>query len=133
MAGRRYSRQREQIYHCVLRRKDHPTAEMVYQQLKPDCPGLSLGTVYRNLKLLTEEGRLLRLPFAVDRYEANTIPHGHLECKTCGDVIDLDLDAHRIHDLLSCSGSNTNLELFTVIFRGLCNKCSTMHMVRENA
>lgn len=58
MAQRRFSRQREQIYRAVYGRRDHPTAEMVYQQLKPDMPRLSLGTVYRNLHQMAQEGRL---------------------------------------------------------------------------
>ena len=45
----RFSHQRERIYQAVLESRDHPTAEMVYQQLKPELPRLSLGTVYRNL------------------------------------------------------------------------------------
>ena len=67
MAGKRYSRQRELIYQAVLGSKEHPTAEMVYQWLKPVAPNLSLGTVYRNLTLLAEEGVLIRMPFPVDR------------------------------------------------------------------
>ncbi len=123
MAARRYSRQREQIYHCVRARCDHPTAEMIYQELKPNSPGLSLGTVYRNLKLLTEEGRLHRLPFAVDRYEANTTPHGHMECLSCGQVVDLEVDAHRLRELFASSGARESMELLTVIFRGHCTLC----------
>ena len=60
MAGKRYSRQREMIYRAVVGSKEHPTAEMVYQWLKPANPNLSLGTVYRNLNLLAEEGILIR-------------------------------------------------------------------------
>ena len=48
--AQRFSHQRERIYQTVLERRDHPTAEMVYQQLKPEMPRLSLGTVYRNLQ-----------------------------------------------------------------------------------
>ena len=55
MNGKRYSRQRELIYEAVLGSDQHPTAEMVFQWLKPENPSLSLGTVYRNLNLLTEE------------------------------------------------------------------------------
>lgn len=123
MLGKRYSKQRELIYHCVEGRHDHPTAEMVYQTLKPSAPGLSLGTVYRNLNLLTDEGYLLRLPFEVDRYDANTQPHGHLECRQCGQVIDLSGDAQRVCSLFSSANSGAELESCTVIFRGLCPVC----------
>ncbi|MCD8145440.1 MAG: transcriptional repressor [Oscillospiraceae bacterium] len=131
MSGRRYSRQREMIYHCVQGRHDHPTAEMVYQQLKPTSPGLSLGTVYRNLNLLTDEGQLLRLPFTVDRYDANTAPHGHLECRTCGQVIDLDGDASKVCDLFASANAGNDLECCTVIFRGQCADCRAGYAAQE--
>ena len=70
MAGKRYSRQRELIYQAVLGSKEHPTAEMVYQWLKPVAPNLSLGTVYRNLTLLAEEGVLIRMPFPVEDWKS---------------------------------------------------------------
>ena len=55
MSGKRYSRQRELIFETLKGTDRHPTAEMVYQWLKPENPNLSLGTVYRNLNLLAEE------------------------------------------------------------------------------
>ena len=55
----RYSQQREAIYRSVLEGEDHPSAEMVYSRLKPSMPKLSLGTVYRNLHQMAEEGRMI--------------------------------------------------------------------------
>ena len=72
MVQRRYSRQRELIYNCLMNTKEHPTAEMVYQWLLPENPNLSRGTVYRNLKLLSEDGLLKQLHFPVERYDADT-------------------------------------------------------------
>ena len=60
----------ERIYQTVLERRDHPTAEMVYQQLKPEMPRLSLGTVYRNLQQMAREGRLMELDGPVARFDA---------------------------------------------------------------
>ena len=56
MNGKRYSRQRELIYEALRQTEQHPTAEMIYQWLKPANPSLSLGTVYRNLNLLASAG-----------------------------------------------------------------------------
>ena len=56
MEQRRYSHQREIILRCLRGQKTHPTADMIYQQLKPDHPKLSLGTVYRNLNQLADWG-----------------------------------------------------------------------------
>ena len=63
----RFSQQRERIYQTVLESRAHPTAEMVYQQLKPEMPRLSLGTVYRNLQQMAREGRLTELDGPVTR------------------------------------------------------------------
>lgn len=62
MPGQRFSHQRERIYQAVRDSGEHPTAEMVYQSLKPEMPRLSLGTVYRNLHQMAQEGRLTEIP-----------------------------------------------------------------------
>lgn len=66
MAIKRYSKQRELIYDAVMNTTEHPTAETIYIWLKPDNPALSLGTVYRNLNQLVEEGNVMRLPFQLN-------------------------------------------------------------------
>ena len=80
----RFSQQRERIYQTVLESRAHPTAEMVYQQLKPEMPRLSLGTVYRNLQQMAREGRLTELDGPVTRFDAVTRPHTHFRCRACG-------------------------------------------------
>ena len=88
---RRYSRQRETIYQAVLASRAHPTAEMVYQQLKPEMPRLSLGTVYRNLSLMTGAGEVRRItvPEHPDRYDGDVSPHDHLLCMKCKKLFDI--------------------------------------------
>ena len=54
MATLKYSRQRESIKEFLMTRKDHPTADVVYENMKKIYPNISLGTVYRNLSLLSE-------------------------------------------------------------------------------
>lgn len=124
MAGKRYSRQRELIYQAVAESKEHPTAEMVYQWLKPANPNLSLGTVYRNLNLLAEEGVLVRMPFPVERYDACTEPHNHMRCEGCGRVIDLDLPYDAALDVAAGdSEPEVTICRHEVIFCGLCGQC----------
>ncbi|MFR3921419.1 MAG: transcriptional repressor [Dysosmobacter welbionis] len=80
----RFPQQRERIYQTVLESRAHPTAEMVYQQLKPEMPRLSLGTVYRNLQQMAREGRLTELDGPVTRFDAVTRPHTHFRCRAAG-------------------------------------------------
>ena len=58
MATLKYSRQREAIKDFLMTRKDHPTADVVYENIKKIYPNISLGTVYRNLSLLSEIGEI---------------------------------------------------------------------------
>jgi len=124
MAGKRYSRQRELIYNAVLGSKEHPTAEMVYQWLKPANPNLSLGTVYRNLNLLAEEGILIRMPFPVERYDADVHPHSHFRCKGCGRVFDLELGYDGELDAQAGrTAPGFRVEGHDLTFTGLCEEC----------
>ena len=61
MATLKYSRQRESIKEFLMTRKDHPTADVVYENVKKIYPNISLGTVYRNLSLLSDLGEIQKL------------------------------------------------------------------------
>ena len=61
----RYSKQRELVLHTVEQLCDHPTAEEIFDKAAPECPGLSLGTVYRNLNSLVEAGMVRRVSHPV--------------------------------------------------------------------
>ena len=124
MIGKRYSRQRELIYHCVRKSHEHPTAEMVYRQLKPDHPQLSMGTVYRNLTLLAEEGLLRRMPFSIERYDATTEPHSHFRCSRCERVLDLTQPYDSRLDEQARALSGYQITGHALIFEGLCPDCA---------
>ncbi len=124
MSGKRYSRQRELIYQAVLGTDRHPTAEMVYHWLKPANPNLSLGTVYRNLNLLSEEGVLVRMPFPVERYDARVEPHAHFRCKRCGEVFDLEMRYDAALDAAAAGlGAGFRVESHDLTYTGLCPHC----------
>ena len=80
------SKQRDAIIKFLMTRKDHPTADMVYMNIKEEFPKISLGTVYRNLALLSERGEILKLSYegGSDHYDACTDPHYHFVCQECG-------------------------------------------------
>ena len=66
MATLKFSRQRESIKQYLASTKEHPTADMVYMHVKEDYPNISLGTVYRNLNLLTDIGEALKSPLQME-------------------------------------------------------------------
>ena len=123
MKTSRYSRQKEIIFNALTRTKEHPTAEMLYEWLKPENPHLSLGTVYRNLNRLVCEGDIIRLNFPVERYDANVQPHPHMKCLQCGRGIDIPIpyDA-RLNDQAS---DLTGHEIYghELVFSGVCFQC----------
>ncbi len=86
----RYSKQRELVLHTVEQLCDHPTAEEIFDKAAPECPGLSLGTVYRNLNSLVEAGMVRRvsIPGRADRFDHTLCWHSHLYCTACGGVVD---------------------------------------------
>lgn len=87
----KYSRQRELILNAVLSSSDHPTADDVYARVRAENPRVSLGTVYRNLNLLAENGLLRRVsvPDGSDRFDGTLEEHAHVVCAGCGRVEDL--------------------------------------------
>ena len=127
MNGKRYSRQRELIYEALMHTDQHPTAEMVYQWLKPTNPNLSLGTVYRNLNLLVDEGAAVRMAFPVERYDANVEPHPHFRCEKCGGVFDLDLPYDKGLDEKALLASGHDIRSHELIFHGICENCKLKH------
>ena len=127
MNGKRYSRQRELIYEALMHTDQHPTAEMVYQWLKPTNPNLSLGTVYRNLNLLVDEGAAVRMAFPVERYDANEEPHPHFRCEKCGGVFDLDLPYDKGLDEKALLASGHDIRSHELIFHGICANCKPKH------
>ncbi len=94
MAAVKRSRQREAILAFLMTRKDHPTAEVVYSNVRQVIPNISLGTVYRNLTLLSDMGEILKLHMedGIDHFDANVNPHLHFLCSQCGSVLDIDYE-----------------------------------------
>lgn len=124
MAILKHSRQRDCIKEFLMGRTDHPTADMVYAHVREVFPNISLGTVYRNLSLLSEIGEIQKLTCnGPDRFDANTMPHYHFTCTSCGCVEDLHFDQEPSFPELSPKDFNGMIEQVTLNFHGICEKC----------
>ncbi len=123
MKATRYSKQRELIRERLMATDQHPTAEMLYQWLKPGYPALSLGTVYRNLNFLAEQGEIARMSFPVERFDANIKPHPHFVCVSCGNVYDLELPYDGELDREASHASGGRIHSHELLFRGTCKQC----------
>ncbi len=120
----RETRQRRVVYETVKGTLNHPTADWVFEKVRATLPNISLGTVYRNLSVLKDEG-LVREIYGIDRrahYDGNTSPHAHFICTDCGAISDvhstLDHDWRSLKELVGCEVAEQRIE-----FLGICAAC----------
>jgi Fur family peroxide stress response transcriptional regulator len=127
MAVLKYSRQRESIKNFLCGREDHPTADMVYTNIRKEYPNISLGTVYRNLSLLVELGEVRKITTdGADRFDARVTPHSHFICRKCGKVMDVMIP---IEDPLPTVNEQFSLgtaDECRMEFFGICSQCEAI-------
>ena len=123
---KRYSEKRQAILECLVNTKTHPTAEWIYESLKPEYPRLSIATVYRNLAEMKKEGiiRSVGIVDGFERLDGTTAPHTHAVCSVCGKVIDV-MDAPLPHELCESVEKLTGykIERADLRFLGICEEC----------
>ncbi len=122
----KFSKQREMILNQVKNFPVHPTADQVYTALKADNPSLSLGTVYRNLNLLSEMGELLKIRIAdgSDRFDGRTDRHFHMVCDKCTRVFDVELTELDGLKSIVADKYGHNLTEITLNLNGVCCECA---------
>jgi Fur family peroxide stress response transcriptional regulator len=122
----RRSKQRERILELLQSTEAHPTASWVFGKLRKEFPNLSLGTVYRNIGILIQQGLLSRIAFGstFDRLDANTKPHYHFICENCNSIIDLDVPPDAGLNALPDKSLGYKVSRHEIEFYGLCPKCS---------
>ena len=123
MNTQRHSQQRELIYQALCETKEHPTAQMIYDSLRPTLPKLSLGTVYRNLQQMVQSGRILELAGPVSHYDATVEPHTHLQCSCCGRIADASLSYDIALDGKAVE-EGWSIETHRLMFIGICPACA---------
>ena len=121
----RHSDVRDKIYEYLCGTKAHPSANMIYNDLKPSIPKLSLGTVYTNLKLFEELGQVIRVANVngFERYDADTTEHVHLVCDECGAIIDV-MDADIRKAKKACQVGQAKIKSIKIVLHGTCERCS---------
>jgi Fe2+ or Zn2+ uptake regulation protein len=120
------SKQRDRIYSVLRRTRTHPTAEWVFERVREEMPKISLGTVYRNLHVLKEQGKIQELDFGegTKRYDAFLDPHYHFVCEVCGNVRDLEVPS--LTDVNDRIQQHVPEEIRThrLDFFGTCGECA---------
>ncbi len=130
-----FSRKRMAILSTLRETDRHPTAEWVYTQLRPKYPNLSLGTVYRNLKLFCENGRAISVGVinGQEHFDGCTAPHAHFVCTKCGAVLDIQNDFFGPEELRQLSvNTGQTIQSASVTFRGVCKSCQSSEKEQGN-
>ena len=122
---RRETKQREAILRVLMNTKSHPTADLIYEEVKKEIPNISKGTVYRNLKVLQESRQVseLNLNDTISRFEVKQDSHYHFRCEKCGRVSDIDMPVDRELDRQVEKRTGLKVAYHQLEFRGLCKDC----------
>ena len=121
----RLTTQRQIILEELSKVKTHPTASELYDMVRKRLPRIGLGTVYRNLELMAENGMILKLEVGgtQKRFDATTEDHYHIRCSRCGRVDDIDIPV--IDSLVESAAKSTSYQILGhhVEFTGICPDC----------
>jgi Fur family peroxide stress response transcriptional regulator len=110
----------------VLRNTDiHPTANWIYKQVKQEIPNISLGTVYRDLKLLKQRGEIVELDYSgsLTRFDGNTSRHHHFRCQQCDRIFDIAEAVDSEIDNRVAAATGFDIFYHRLEFYGLCRDC----------
>ena len=121
----RLTTQRQIILEELAKVKTHPTASELYDMVRKRLPRIGLGTVYRNLELMAENGMILKLEVGgtQKRFDAITDTHYHIRCSHCGKVDDIDTPV--MDDLVREAAASSSYQVLGhhVEFSGICPAC----------
>ncbi len=121
----RLTRQRKTILEELRKVTSHPTADEIYQMVRKRLPKISLGTVYRNLEVLSKSGEIQKIDMDKNRlrYDGNPKKHYHIKCINCGRVEDL----HDMPDMKVTKKmreiTNWKITGHKLDFFGICPSC----------
>ena len=125
---RRKSKQREMIYTIIESTDTHPTALTVYDELRKEMPTVSMGNVYRNIKILIEEKRIECREFGdgVEHYDAITELHYHFVCKKCNTISDFNIPVQKEVIEIAQKATKNTITGHTIQFYGICENCKNI-------
>ncbi len=122
----RNTEQKSVILEVLKTHIDHPTADLIYNEVREILPKISLGTVYRNLEKLSSNGIIMRLELGggQKRFDPNPIDHLHFRCISCSSVEDLPDEINiELPSIEGIDKSKRKVIGTTVEYYGYCEKC----------
>ncbi len=124
----RMTKQKKVIMDLLEGTDTHPTADWVYEEARKVLPDISLGTVYRNLRVLTETGVIQELNYGstYSRYDGNPDLHYHFVCRICGRVLDVPVKVWENLNQEVAEATGWAVEQHRLEFSGICSECKRM-------
>lgn len=123
--NKRNTIQRTLVFDTVNELRCHATADEIYDTIAKNNPNISRATVYRNLNLLSEMGKIrkIEVPGGADRFDHICHDHCHVRCEKCGRVFDVDMEyifglEHKINN-----ANGFKFTGYNILFRGICPEC----------
>jgi Fe2+ or Zn2+ uptake regulation protein len=116
--------QREKILEYIISKKEHPTAEMIYDHIVKIISNISRTTVYNNVKALTKANIIKPIKFIGEnqvRYDGETKLHYHFICEKCGKIYDIYTDYDKVLNKKNIEGNK--IKNVYAYFSGICKNC----------
>ena len=124
----RMTRQRQVIMEELRATDQHPSADDLHGRVKQKLPRISLGTVYRNLEILTELGEIQTIALAGSLKRFDGIPqnHYHMRCVNCDRLVDAPMEV--IDSLERALQEKTEFRILDhqLEFTGICPDCQAL-------
>lgn len=121
--GLKVTPQRLEILKYLDTHRSHPTADIIYSDLKKTNPSLSKTTVYNTIQHLSEHGLVYTLTISGSelRFDSVINPHHHFLCKNCGSIIDIDIECPNARKVEAAGGHR--IDEVHGYFKGVCASC----------
>ena len=122
--------QRLEILKYLDENRNHPTADEIYKNLKENNPSLSKTTVYNSLEILNKYNIIhtISITGLESRYDIVNKMHHHFMCKSCGRIIDIEIECPNIKKTLE---NGHKIEEVHGYFKGKCKECIEKEIVKH--
>ena len=121
----RHSKQRDALIEILKSTDRHPTADTLYMEMRKRFPNVSLATVYRNLRQLSECGEIMTIAAGTgaEHFDGNFNPHYHFVCRDCGNVFDIAMENMDFLNNNVSEKTGYEIETHSLLFYGKCKDC----------
>lgn len=129
----RMTRQRKVILEEIQKLRYHPSADEIYEAVRKKLPRISLGTVYRNLEILSELGRVQKLELGgtLKRFDWDVRKHYHIRCINCDRVDNAPMSFMKNMENSFTGATDYKIMDHQLEFLGLCPECMNKAIERN--